>query len=503
MSTSKIATSGLSRVWLIENGVSPYQDPDYMGCMKLNDPSWAQGDITRIECPDPKQFGKFVESGSVRGAQERVTTGVMGRYSESLSDLLRLARKGCRIDLQAHMGACKRGADPQDYLAGWAKIIVFRDANITNYAHEGAGALSSDENAAWNETADISAEEMYEIVPLSFGQQASALTTRQVYTIDVCDNADCGECDEPSDGCQRVFAAMVGVGATPGTIPSVLYTEDGGATWDSVDIDTMFSNEIPIDADCVGTRYVIISHETNSFHYAETDDIIAGAPLWVEVTTGFVAAGPPNSMYALDPRHIWVVGDGGYIYFSSNITVGVEVQDAGVASGSDLYDVHAYDANNVAAVGAGDAVVYTENGGETWQAVAGPAVGVNLRAIWMLSPTTWLVGDQNGGLWSTRNSGQSWQAVGVPANIARIDDIRFVDDTVGYIAARTNSIGVLMRTTNGGRDWYILPESGIALPDTDYFNQVAVCSDPQLNTMFAAGLAGDATSGMIVKGAGA
>lgn len=494
--------SGQSRVWFIEGGASPFEDPDYMGAMKMGDPSWPQGDITPIRVPDPNKFGRFKEAGEVRGMRERVSTSVVARYPEQLSTLLRLSRLGCRVDVQSHIGACRRGANPQDYLAGWGKIVVYRDARFTTYSQENAGALSDDENNPYNESVDISAEEMYELVPLSFGQQASAVTTREIKTIDVCDNADCGDCDVKSDGCQRVIATMAGVGATPGTVPSVLYSEDGGATWNSDTINTMFSNETISDASCIGSYYAVLSSTSASIHYVPTADLLAGTGTFVEVTTGFVVAGAPNSMSALDPRHVWFVGNSGYIYFSSNILTGVSIQDAGVATTQNLLDVHALDANNVLAVGNSNAVVNSSNGGETWQAVTGPAVGVNLRACWMLSENVWLVGTETGKLYATRNSGVSWTQIGLPSSVGRIDDIIFMDDVVGYVAFRTGSAGGILRTTDGGRDWYALPESGVALPDSDYFNQLALCIE-EPNVVYGGGLAGNGTAGMIVKGAGA
>lgn len=497
-----IVVSGQSRVWITEGGASPFVDPEYQGLMKLNDPSWNLGSVTAIRKPNPNKFGSFVEAGKVRGAADRVSFGVMGRYPEQASELLRIARLRCRVDVQSHIGACRRGANPQDYLAGWSKIIVFRDAEINTYSQENAGAISDDENNPYNEMGDMSARDMYEILPLAFGQQASTLTTREIKTIDVCDQADCGDCGAASDGCQRVLATMSGTPTTPGTSPTVLYTSDGGATWASLSISTLAGNEPPSDAECVGTYYVVISSVGFSLSYATVANILKGTATFTEVQTGFVVAGAPNAMWAVDPRHIWIVGNAGYIYFSSNILTGVSVQDAGVATTQPLRDVHAMDDNNIVAVGDSNAVVYSANGGSTWASVTGPAVGVNLTAVWMLKSDMWVVGTAAGTFWATRDSGQTWTQIGLPAGITRVDDIKFVDDTVGYISARTSTIGVILRTTNGGRDWYALPESGLALPDADYFNQIAVCQEVH-NTVFAAGLAGNATNGIVVKGASA
>jgi photosystem II stability/assembly factor-like uncharacterized protein len=220
------------------------------------------------------------------------------------------------------------------------------------------------------------------------------------------------------------------------------------------------------------------------------------------VDTGFTALNAPKAMDAYDPRHIWFVGLNGYIYFTSNIAVGVSTQDAGVSTTEDLLDVDAYDVNNVVAVGTSNAVVYTENGGDTWNAVIGPAVGVQLNAVVMLSATTWLVGTEGGELWATRDSGQNWTEINLPTTITAVTAIKFVGDTVGFLAADVGATGTILRTTDGGRDWYVLPESGIALPSSDYINQLAVCEGLH-NIVFAAGLAGNGTAGIVIKGAGA
>lgn len=493
-----LVKSSNSRVWLFDGGAGPFTEPMFMGCAKIGDPSWPQGDVTSIKCPSVKRFGEFETVGEIRGAQDRVTVQVTNRYPLDLSDLLALTRKRCRVDVQAHIGMC---ADPQSYKTGWEKIVHFRSAFISNYAPENFGALSDDENNPTNEVVDLSAIEMYEIVKMTFGEKGHADTVREIYTIDVCDNISCGECGPVSDGCQAVFASMEGVGATPGTKPSLLYSADGAQTFYATPITTLFSNEVLDDGDCIGDNLVLVSNMTNSLHYADTSDILSGTETWTEVNAGFVGGGEPNAVWSVDPRNTWIVGDGGYVYFTSDPTAGVTVQDAGIAAiNQDLKDVHAYDTQNVLAVGVLNAVIYTTNGGDTWQSVIGPAVGVTLNTCWMLSPITWLVGDANGALWATNNSGTTWTEVALPASVTQIDALVFVDDVVGFMAVRIGANGYLMRTTSGGEEWYFLPETG-TITTSDYYNDLAIC-DGLHNILYAAGSAAVSTIGLIVKGVG-
>src|SRR3990167_9356027 len=226
-----IVLNGFLRVWTLENGAAPATVPEYQGCFKPGDVTAPFGDVTRIECPDPNNYNQFVEVASVQGAQERVTTSLMGRYPKDLSDLLRLGRRRCRVDVHVHIGECR---DPRDFNGGWEKKVVFPDGRITQYTTENFGALGSDESAQVNESADLSARELYEIVRTSFTELAGATVVREIPTIDVCDTANCGgDCGDESDGCQVVLATQIGTSTTPGTLPAVLFTQDGGLTWSS------------------------------------------------------------------------------------------------------------------------------------------------------------------------------------------------------------------------------------------------------------------------------
>lgn len=489
MGIPAILKSGESRVWIIENGASPGNAPEYMGIMKTGDPSWSFGDVTPIKVPDPNRYNGFIEAASIRGAQERVTSSLNGRYPLTISTLLRLARKQCRIDVQIAWGQCR---NPQDYVNGWEKLVVLKDVLIPTYNGENWGALGDDEQNPANENVDISAADMFEIVKLTFKEHASTLTTREVTAIITCDSVNCGDCGDASDGCDRVFATMIGTGATPGTKPLLLYTKDGGSNWGSTTIDTLFSTERPTDIACVGNYVVIVSPDSDSLHYANKDDILDGVETWYETFTGFVLGKDPTAIWSADSQHTWMVGEGGYIYFTSDPTYSVTVQDAGIATVQPLQDVHAFDSDNVLTVGNANAVVYTDDG-LVWAAVTGPEVGVQLKACWMLSAKKWLIGSATGKLWFTDDGGGSYVNK-APSEITNIYDIWFVDDVVGYISAVVGANGYIYRTTDGGYSWYRLT----VIPANDVLSMISGCVDDH-NIIWGAGLDDTGTGGIIVK----
>lgn len=496
--TNSYFTNDFSRVFVIEDTAGPGNAPEYEGLWKAGAAGWPQGDITRVKIPDANRYGSFITVGKVRGEQGNPTLNIMARYTKDLSDLLRIVRKGCDSDIQVHMGLCQ---NPQDFNGGWDKILVLTKALPTNYSTDDLGALSDSERAVVNEEVPFSGEDLFEIIKIGLQEQAKAQTVQEVVDITICDTISCGLCGIPSDGCQRVFALTMTAGGSPGLSAEVVYTDDGGATWNDTNITTLAANEDPSAIACVGIYVVVVSNESNSLHYAETADILNGTDIWAEAITGFVVGGEPNDIFSAGPTQTWIVGDGGYVYFTDDPTAGVDVQTAGDATVQDLNAIHGYDALNLVAVGAANAVIVTRNGGTTWASITGPAVGVILNTVWMKSEDEWFIGTAGGRLFYTQDGGVSWtEKTFSGSGAGQVRDIAFVNNTVGYMAHSTAApAGRIFRTIDGGFSWYLLPEGTGSIPENDYVAALAVCEDP--NVVFGAGLGGNAIDGFIVKGA--
>jgi photosystem II stability/assembly factor-like uncharacterized protein len=316
----------------------------------------------------------------------------------------------------------------------------------------------------------------------------------------VCDSKNCGFCGLPSDGCSVVFAVAASSGASPGVPAEVLFTQDGGSNWGDTSVTGLAANESPSVVGCVGTYLVVISNDSGSLFYAPITDILNGDETWTEVTTGFVVGGEPNAMFSLGPSYSWIVGDGGYVYFSSDPTGGVSVQTAGGVTTQNLNAIHGTDILNAVAVGNSNAVLYTRDGGVTWQAVTGPASGVNLNTVFMRTTTEWWVGAANGNLYYTRDSGATWATKSFAGSGAgSVGSVVFVTPSVGYLSHATAApAGRIFRTIDGGYSWYLLPEATGSVPANDAINKIAVCEDA--NIIYAGGLGDNATDGIIVKG---
>lgn len=485
-----------SRVFMLESRASPARTPSYQGLWKAGAVSWEQGDVTVTRIPDPNAYGQFVRTGKIIGEPGDPELTIMARATFDRSTLLRLARNGCDHDLQVHMGKCK---NPQDFNRGWEKVLVLEAARITSYGTEDLGALGPDERAEVNEEVPFTGEDLYEVVPLNFSRKAEALVGREVSGLYVCDSVQCGTCGITSDGCQFVIAAVNTSGGSPGILAELVYTINGGSTWSERVISTLGAAENPNGVLCVGDYVVVFSEDSESLHYLALTDLKAVSGSWTEIATGFVATKGPLAAFSLGPTQTWLVAEGGYIYYSDDITAGVEVQEDGSNTTQDLLAIDGYDALNLVAVGASNAVLVTRNGGQSWQSVTGPAVGVNLNAVAMKSEDEWIIGTAGGRLFYTVDGGTNWTEKAFSGSgSGSVRAIKFTTRTVGYMAhSTTTPAGRVFRTIDGGNSWYILPEGTGSIPANDYISQLAVCDDP--NILFAGGLADDASDGIVLK----
>lgn len=496
-STGKYYRNDFSRVFLIKQRAGPSNPPAYQGLWRAGALSWNQGDVTLVRVPSYTEYGAFDTVGKILGQPGNPELPITARYTNDLSELLKMARDGCDHDLQLHMGSCR---NPQDFNGGWDKILVLEGAHITSYGTGDLGALDPSERAIVNEEVPFAGEDAYEIKPINFASKAGGEITQEVVSIAVCDSKTCGLCGLPSDGCQVVFALTKSTGASPGLVAELVFTDDGGNTWSQSNIDTLGAAEDPSAVICVGQYIIVISQSTLSINYAPIAEVLDGSETWTRVTTGFVVGGEPRAVWSASPGDTWIVGAGGYIYKTSAPTDGVDVQDAGTATVQQLNAVHGIDNLNVVVVGNSNAAAYTDNGGSTWTAVTGPAAGVNLTSVQMISSLRWIVGAANGRLYYTENSGQTWREKSFPASgTGSVNALAFVNQTVGYMARTTaGGAGVILRTIDGGFSWYVLPEGTASIPTNQHLNDLAVC--PDVNKIWAGGL-GAGTDGILILGA--
>lgn len=501
MTTNNPLQTGFSRVFLIEGGARPDHAASYESCLRLNGPSQDFGDLTKIECPDPFQYNRWITKGSIKGEVGRPTATLEGRYLEDIkSTLLRLARKGCKVDVQMHAGQCQ---DPSDFLS-WDKVLILEGAGLIKWSADDMGALASGDAKEVNETSDVSADDMYEVVPLSWSEKAGSIVTNEVLAGAICDTLSCGDCQSESDGVSKIFLVTKQAGGSPSTPPDIVYSIDKGVTWKADDIDTMATAEDPGGITCVGSYICIGSTTTPALHYALKQDFIDGIdPVFTKVTTGFVAGKGPLAVAAIGNR-VMFAAQGGYIYVTDDITAGVTAAEAGVLTSSNMNDIKMLSKTFAVAVGNAGVIMKTIDG-VSWSLSTGTpvGVGVNLNRVWLKDENVWWVTTSNGKLYYTTTGGKSWVEKTFSGSGAGVSyGIRFATPSVGYLThASATPRGRVLRTIDGGNTWKVCPENQTSLVNTDRFNFV-LCSGLDVNFAVLGGLHDNGSDGVVVVGRG-
>lgn len=493
------ALSTNTRLFVTEQP-GPAHTPEYIGNARSGAMAWPQGDETPLRIASSEAYGDFVVVGKIRGQAGLPAMPINVRMPLGRSQFFDIVRRRCAVELQTHYGSCK---DPSDANLGWSdgKVYKLINARPTNYTTGDQGAFDGDQNAGIMEDIPFTADDVIQILPLLGQEQAASLVTDAIGFISICDSKTCGECGLASDGCQHVFALGTAVAGSPGLPVELQYTKNGGATWATTNVDTLGLAEVPTGMTCVGGYLVITCNVGGALHYAPIVDILAGTETWTKVTTGFVVAGKPNGMFSLSRTKTWIAADAGYVYFSADVTAGVSVQSDGSVTAQNLSKIHGVSAMNLIAIGAANAILQTRNGGISWSAVTGPAVGVVLTACWMLDNYKWLVGTAGGKLFYTLDAGANWTEVAFPGSgSGTVRDLAFGPGGVGFMTHDTGAAGGgrILRSIDWGASWYALPEAaGQILPSFKQGNAIAACEEDP-NIAFVGGI-GAGTDGIILK----
>jgi len=487
--------NGQGRVFAQWNGAGPNHVVEYQGLARLTGLSESLGDVTPIRAPSRSQYSKFDVVDYVRGEPGLPTTSMVARFTY----VNKILTQVCPFDVDVHYGQCK---NPSDYINGWDKAVKFEKALITTRTSDDLSILEGTE-AVITFTGEITALKFWEYDKMTLGVKAAGLVDDEVIDVLVSDYISCGECGYESDGNKRIFALVQSSGASVGLMNQVIYSTDGGSNWTEEDVDTLAVGETASGMAVVGENLVVVSGLVASLSYAGLVDLGS----WTEVTTGFVADKFPNAIFSVASTLTWIVGEDGYIYFTEDPSGGVTVQADGSASTEDLLCIHGIDSRSLIAGGETGLLLTTNNGGAVWSVASSVPAGMGtIQAVWMRSEFCWIIAGIVGGagtLWYTINGGVSWSQINLPvAAITEVTDITFADHAdspFGFLTLNTASAGYLLRTIDGGKTWYTLPDGAGSMPSNAKLNSVS--SGVSSSFVVAGGLMPAAsTDGIIIQG---
>ncbi len=179
-----------------------------------------------------------------------------------------------------------------------------------------------------------------------------------------------------------------------------------------------------------GTNWQILSEEQSGPSYYST--------FFLNQDTGFIA------------------GSGQYVLKTTN--GGFNFTQISIPKSSWFYDM--YFRNDLDGIISGDGSVYkTSDGGMTWETIW---IETNRfdEISFIDSDTGYIVGRFSNQVYKTTNFGSTWDSVSIVPYIDDSYSIKFMNNDTGWIGG---SFGYLLKTTNGGINWY--------QQDMSHFNQ--------------------------------
>lgn len=479
---------------------TPGQAPEYLGgCVDLDDITEPQGDTAISLCRDAR--GKFKTVGRSQGVPGAVTTSFTVWVNKTKTILDDIMHAKCPVFLYSLTRECGNA----NVFENWVRAHVVRnglinsivDSNLVKRVDTGETAVKIDLSGDYP---------LGRLRSVKAAAQTIAETT-DLNDIIFCDDVECaGACGPQTDAGEVGLTVGDAPAGSPTAKADIWQTDDGGSVWFNTTGGAghpFAAGEDIMSATCfdvsANSKRWLVAREGSGADYAEvaySDD--AGAN-WTVVVVGTVAGEGANhggALFSFDLYHVWFCTDAGNVYFSADGGATWTLQDSATASGGNaLNAIHFADTDHGYAVGESNTIIETTDGGETWTAITAPAAAT-YYSVHAFTQYRVIVGNGIGGLWQSWDECANWTQNTYPGYVAtsRINDIRFLNETTGWMIVDTVAVvGEVYRTIDGGYDWSALDcptNAGLnALAAVDE-NLAFVCGNVYAGTSFIAKISG-------------
>jgi photosystem II stability/assembly factor-like uncharacterized protein len=231
-------------------------------------------------------------------------------------------------------------------------------------------------------------------------------------------------------------------------------TLDAGETWHGLFFGTM-TGIVDMAHAGAGERVVGVSGKGDV--WLSTDS----GRHWAQTLDGPGALPGDWQVSFSDEGHGWIVGPGGFYYYTSDAGVTWVQKHNGCTA--QVWDIQMWDANYGLAVGHNGYVFKTVNGGSFWEIqkleVTGQIFGrdEDLVAVDIVDASFAVVAGPGGTVFKTYDAGATWTSIGYPDLEGEfwIYDVDFIDRQLGYVYGVNAPVDqrFLFRTRDGGATW--------------------------------------------------
>jgi len=449
------------------------------------------GSIDPIFAPDPRRPNRYKLIGRQIAAPTLPEISVS--FAEKWGGIPRpLTAPKCKFNMYEVHSRC---ADFSDLYRGWdSYMMVYSGFQFTDTIDLGARtAMNSDE--LLTNTVSATGSAIYPVGSLSFGEEAATEVVVAVVDVVFGTNIQCIDCGTPNDGSQFQYAltrANVGSPSAPGQL---VYSLDGGSTWNTAIITGLNNTHEPKFIDIAGN--VLFIGAGNDIFYTVLDQDTGAPTTWSTLVAGATLL----DVYVQSPNNIWYVSASG-VYKTGDVSIAPTLISN---TPSTTARISGYE-TTIVATGASGMVWYSKNNGVTWVQATIPA-STTLNAVAVASEKKWYVGGANGNVYITTDRGNSWSVVATPnSGSGSVTDIQIATDEIIWIAQNINSVAYLITTLDGGNSWTINTSGTVRIlnwPTFQSINRLAVpyMADPFVaaNYLLIGGLATGGTDGILLS----
>jgi len=461
-------------------------------CWEAGDIPNPQPDSEPIQCFD--EFRAYQTVGEKISPPGKITTTLTGLIESAVSWMETVKEAACPFSLFFTQSDCGR----KNVFTNRERSYVLRNVRITDDPVSNVMMRDSDEESthAFNVTAWPGRVDHRELTASSL--TITGAPTAVVPDITACADRCAGECGPRIPLCENLIGGYLSVGAVA---PDILLSRDRGATWTSpittFPVSTGVVSNACIQVDKDTTRIVAVRNTDPAAAVGETQYSDDWGASWTSVAMGATASEGAiggASMFFLDAEHGWICTDDGRVYFSSTGgTSWVDQTTALTASGAAVLNaIHFYDANIGVAVGAGNVLIQTADGGENWTTGTGPMAGDSLDAVHVFDSQRVIVGTDgasgtDGPLYMSYDGCVTWTEITEGLNPLVTDEVADVtflpDGMTGFLVRNLSGAtsGTVFKSIDGGWSW-----KSITTPTNTGLRSIYACN---ANLAFAAGSA--------------
>lgn len=511
-----ITTQGQRRFYTQRSGPKPTNRVRYSGVdeqfLIMGTFALPQGEITRIQVPDPSRQQQFLTVGSSIAPAEYATGSFLIREKhDSLTWLIH--DQSCELNVYEVNGKC---GDLSDILNGWTDyVMIYSQGRVTNIESNERGAW--DDDAPTEYTATVTWQGgVYQAGRLGLGEVGATVVAAEIQDIIYGDKALCGNCGPENDGTKYLYAVTRGDGAA--VAPTVVYSVDYGATWTALAITGIAATDQAVAIRLMSGRLVVFTEEAGGaaggyFHTLVNAKTGVPASAWSVVSSGFIATATSRmaDVYVRNAMTAFIVGTNGYIQRVESVGDGATTLSAGGITANNLLRIDGVN-DAIYITGATGTVLKSTNASHdapTFSIITAAVTGTpSVTAVEVLSNDYFWIGTADGNLYSSQDGGETLRAStfsGSGTATTTINDIKFATMEVGYFSAtESGPVSNVYATFTAGTRWDENGSRLTGLTVEDRFNRLAVpvagTVSVKANNLAIAGLESAGTDGYIALG---